>query len=123
MNFTVIKRNYGHWDICTDKGRAFRIRGTPGNFIAMDEREKPYPVTKGFKTVATCMAFIADEMMFEEITADADGVGNNHPTKNPEITEELRAALDWIEQRATTEKDGLLVERLQRTLNAYEVTE
>lgn len=82
MNFTVIKRNYGHWDITNpEKGRLFRIRGTPGDFIAMDEREKPYPVTRGFKTVATCMAFIADELMFEEISADKNGCGNNHPTK------------------------------------------
>lgn len=80
-NFTVVKRNYGHWDICGNNGRLFRIRGTPGNFKAMDEREKPYPVTAGFKTVATCMAFIADELMFEEIVADSDGGGNNHPVK------------------------------------------
>lgn len=82
MNFTVIKRNYGHWDIVnSEEGRLFRIRGMPGSFQAMDERECPYPITKGFKTVATCMAFIADELMFEEITADADRCGNNHPTK------------------------------------------
>lgn len=77
-NFTVVKRNYGHWDILGDNGRLFRIRGTPGKFIAMDERERPYPVTCGFRTVATCMAFIADELMFEEIIQDDDG-GNNKP--------------------------------------------
>lgn len=37
---------------------------------------------------------------------------------NPDadMLDDLRAALDWIEQRATTEKDGLLVERLQKTI-------
>lgn len=31
----------------------------------------------------------------------------------------LRAALDRLEQLATTEKDGLLIERIQRTLKDY----
>ena len=78
-NFTVYKRNFGHWDICSEEGRLFRIRGTPGDFVAMDERNKPYPVTKGFKTVATCMAFICDELMFEEIVKENSVSGNNKP--------------------------------------------
>lgn len=82
MNFSVHKRNYGHWDICTERGRAFRIRGTPGEFMAMDERERPYAVTKGFKTVATCMAFIADQLMFEEILESPLRDGNNVPIQN-----------------------------------------
>lgn len=84
MNYSVIKRNYGHWDIVGEKGRMFRIRGTPGDFRALDERAEPYPSTGGFRTVATCMAFIADILMFEEIVADADGCGNNHPTPKEE---------------------------------------
>lgn len=81
-NFSVIKRNFGHWDITNlQGGRMFRIRGTPGDFFAMDERAQPYPVTKGFKTVATCMAFICDELMFEEIVKDERGDGNNKQIK------------------------------------------
>ena len=38
-NFSVINRNYGHWDIVTDKSRAFRLRGGPGKYIVIDERE------------------------------------------------------------------------------------
>jgi hypothetical protein len=67
--FKVLKRNPGHWDIITDKGRAFRIRGGPGSYCAMDEREAPYPVTK-FKTVGACMTFICDELMHELIVAE-----------------------------------------------------
>lgn len=77
-NFSVIHRNHGHWDITTKEGRAFRIRGTPGNFMAMDEREHPYPVTK-FKTVGACMAFICDELMNEHITESPRRDGNNVP--------------------------------------------
>lgn len=85
MNFTVVKRNFGHWDIVSDEGRLFRIRGTPGDFLAMDEREKPYPVTHGFKTVATCMAFVADELMFEQIVVESPGSGNNKPITHSEV--------------------------------------
>lgn len=68
-SFRVVKRNIGHWDIITEKGRAFRIRGGPGRYLAMDEREKPYPTTE-FKTIGSCMAFICDEMMYELIVAE-----------------------------------------------------
>jgi hypothetical protein len=64
-NFSVIRRNFGHWDIVAPGiGRVFRIRGKPGAYVAMDEREKPYPVTK-FKTLATCMAFICEDLMLQ----------------------------------------------------------
>lgn len=83
MNFSVIKRNYGHWDITnSERGRVFRIRGTPGDFWAMDEREQPYPVTK-FKTITACMSFITDELMHEEIVKDERGDGNNRPITKP----------------------------------------
>lgn len=80
MNFSVIKRNYGHWDICTNEGRAFRIRGTPGDFSVLDERTRPYPTTK-FKTISACMSFICDELMHEEIMESPCGDGNNLPLK------------------------------------------
>lgn len=48
-------------------------------------------------------------------TRDNSKVFPDHKSM-PSILDDLRAALDWIEQRATTEKDGLLVERLQKTI-------
>jgi hypothetical protein len=70
QNFTVIYRNPGHWDIANNAfGRMFRIRGGPGSYRVMDERDKPYPVTE-FKTVAASMAFICDELMHELIVAE-----------------------------------------------------
>lgn len=77
-SYSIIYRNYGHWDVIVDRGRAFRIRGTPGDFVAMDEREKPYPSTR-FKTMGACMSFIADELMFEHLQADESSPGNNKP--------------------------------------------
>ena len=67
--FSVIWRNYGHWDICDDRRRLFRIRGGPGKYFALDERERPYPSTE-FRTLPACMAFIRDELMFELIVAE-----------------------------------------------------
>lgn len=64
--FSVINRNYGHWDICQDQGRLFRIRGGPGKYIVLDERDKDIPI-KDFKTVQACMSYICDELMFELI--------------------------------------------------------
>lgn len=66
-NFTVIYRNPGHWDITTGYGRAFRIRGEPGDVLVDDERvndSRPHP--RGwipFKTVGTALAWCADELM------------------------------------------------------------
>lgn len=42
------------------------------------------------------------------------------PLLEPESVKCLRLALDRLEQLATTERDGLLVERIQRTLKDYE---
>lgn len=67
INFTVVYRNPGHWDIATGYGRAFRIRGEPGAVKVADERvddERPHP--RGwiaFKTVGTALAWCADELM------------------------------------------------------------
>ena len=67
--FSVVYRNPGHWDIVrSDVGRVFRIRDDgKGNFMAMDSREKPYPVTY-FKTPLACMNYICDLLMHEEFT-------------------------------------------------------
>lgn len=70
LGFSVIRRNYGHWDIVNSRqGRVFRIRGGPGAYKAMDEREQPYPVTE-FRTMIACMAFICDELMYELVVAE-----------------------------------------------------
>ena len=67
--FSVIHRNHGHWDICTPGGRAFRVRGGPGKYLALDERARPYPVTE-FKTLTACITIICDQLMFELIVAE-----------------------------------------------------
>jgi len=72
--FSVIYRNYGHWDIAQDGGRAFRIRGGPGKYSVIDERSGRDVISKDgikeFKTVVACMSYISDELMFELIVAD-----------------------------------------------------
>jgi hypothetical protein len=67
--FTVIYRNPGHWDIAVNGGRAFRIRGGPGKYLAMDERADPFPVTQ-FRTITACMSFICDALMHELVVAE-----------------------------------------------------
>jgi len=70
-NFSVNRRNHGHWDIWNDKRRIFSIRGGPSNYFIRDEREdKPQRELQGFKTVNACMACICDELMYELIVAD-----------------------------------------------------
>lgn len=67
--FTVVHRNVGHWDILVSGGRWFRIRGGPGKYLAMDEREPPYSVLE-FKTLTGCMSYICDLLMHELIVAE-----------------------------------------------------
>jgi hypothetical protein len=71
--FKVIRRNVGHWDIITGGGdRAFRIRGGPGHYMVIDERQKHLsdkPVIP-FKTVGSCMVYICDELMYQLVIAD-----------------------------------------------------
>ena len=69
MNFSVNKRNYGHWDVYGAKGRLFRVRGGPGCYCVLDERAIENP-TVNFKTVSACMTYICDELMFELIVAE-----------------------------------------------------
>lgn len=76
QNFSVIHRAPGHWDIYIEEDRAFRIRGTPGAFILIAEREQPNPQAT-FKTVSACMAFVCDAIMFEHITESPLKDGNN----------------------------------------------
>ena len=69
QSFSVRRRNTGHWDILSKDGaRLFRIRGGPGRYLAMDERQH-VGTTKEFKTIGTCMSYICDELMYELIVA------------------------------------------------------
>jgi hypothetical protein len=64
--FSVCYRNPGHWDVSSDGGRWFRIRGRPGEVTVFDERkdDRPYPrETLRFRSVATAFAWIVDEIM------------------------------------------------------------
>lgn len=71
-SFEVHYRDYGHWDInCWDKDgrkyRKFRIRGGPGKYWV--DHWGSQESLKYFKTVNAAMAYICDEMMFEQIVA------------------------------------------------------
>lgn len=70
QGFSVIRRNYGHWDfVRREQGRLFRLRGGPGEWHAMDQRAKPYPTTT-FKEQSAAVAFICSELMHELLTVD-----------------------------------------------------
>ena len=80
VSFSVNRRNYGHWDICTSRGRNFAIRGGPGKYFIRDERpdiDRLKDIPK-FKTLGACMTFICDILMYELIVADG---------QNPHIIE------------------------------------
>lgn len=69
-NFSVNKRNPGHWDIYGNKGRLFRIRGGPGRYVVFDERKEENKEAQYFKTVSGCMVYICDILMWELIVAE-----------------------------------------------------
>lgn len=74
LGFSVIRRNPHHWDIATQGGRAFRIRGEPGCVLVGDERvdehgQQAEPGWKPFRSVAAAMAWCADELMHERETS------------------------------------------------------
>jgi len=76
--FKVVKRNVAHWDFVGEQGRLFRLRGTPGEWLAMDERERPHPVTK-FKTFSSALLFITETLMHEDVAQDPKSPSNNIP--------------------------------------------
>ena len=88
-SFSVIRRNYGHWDVTTRHGRAFRIRGGPGSWSVFDERALPGPDPRHFKDQGAAMAFICSEMMHELIIAEGQQPtvveGWNVPRDNPHL--------------------------------------
>ena len=72
--FSVRRRNYGHWDVNTAIGRAFRVRGGPGDWVVFDERTLPGPDTKSFKEQSAAMSYICAELMHELIATENQNV-------------------------------------------------
>ena len=72
QGFTVRRRNFGHWDIYTDRdGRAFRIRGGPGHWQIFDERtEGRIEQLPRFGDQSAAMSFICAELMHELLTVE-----------------------------------------------------
>jgi len=68
-SFSVIYRNYGHWDICNKNERIFQIRGGPGNYKVINKCNRDI-FDKDFKTVNACMGYICDKLMFELIIVE-----------------------------------------------------
>lgn len=70
--FSVIRRNYGHWDISGKGRRLFRIRGGPGRWIVFDEREPTSRIESlpPFKEQSVAMSFICAELMHELLTVE-----------------------------------------------------
>jgi len=73
-SFQVVYRNYGHWDFVTKRGRAFRLRGSGCEWLAMDERNR---MATEFKTFSSALLFITERLMHENLKPD--GHGNNLP--------------------------------------------
>jgi hypothetical protein len=71
-SFSVHRRNFGHWDICTLHGRDFAIRGGPGHYVLRDERDVDVRLKnlQPFKTLGACMAFVCDLLMYELIVVE-----------------------------------------------------
>ena len=69
--FSVIRRNYGHWDIVrSDVGRLFRLRGGPGDWDVIDERVRGTSKSMNFKDQSAAMAWICSELMHELLTVE-----------------------------------------------------
>ena len=64
-NFSFVKRNPYEWDISTDGGRIFAIRGEYGNFSLFDYRNHPSTQSIGFKTLDSIVSYCMAELMFE----------------------------------------------------------
>ena len=70
-NFGIHRRNYGHWDVtCREHGRLFRLRGGPGEWCVIDERERGKSKTIDFKDQSAAMAYVCAELMHELLTVD-----------------------------------------------------
>lgn len=69
-NFSFTRRNPGQWDVHTDTGRVFAVRGGPGRYIVRDERGDRHNLTFEAKTIGSCFQHIIDELTFELIIAE-----------------------------------------------------
>ena len=73
--FSVMRRNYGHWDISSGGRRLFRLRGGPGEWCVLDERpetrssDRPINAVQ-FRDQAAAMAWICAELMHELLTVE-----------------------------------------------------
>ena len=65
-HFNVHRRNPGHWDIMTDQGRAFAIRGEPVGIYVRDERGDGRNPNREFLSLTAAMAWCTDELMAEK---------------------------------------------------------
>ena len=71
--FHVSRRNFGHWDIIArGYGRLFRLRGGPGQWDVINEREGKgrNSTMLSFKDQSAAMAYICAELMHELLTVD-----------------------------------------------------
>lgn len=72
--FSVIRRNYGHWDIVSKEyGRLFRLRGGPGEWDVIDERQgkgQNSTLLPPFRDQSAAMAYICSELMHELLTVE-----------------------------------------------------
>lgn len=71
--FSVVRRNYGHWDIVSrEHGRLFRLRGGPGQWDVIDERvgKGQNSTMQAFKEQSAAMSYICAELMHELLTVD-----------------------------------------------------
>lgn len=70
--FSVVWRNYGHWDIVSNKaGRLFRLRGGPSEWIILDERSvEERKERMVFKEQSAAMSYVCAELMHELLTIE-----------------------------------------------------
>lgn len=66
IDFSVNRRNPGHWDVFSDQGRLFCIRGSHGDHLVRDERKgRSREDNRNFRTLQACMNYICDVLMYE----------------------------------------------------------
>jgi hypothetical protein len=71
VRFCVGRRNVGHWDVTTQWGRAFRIRGDAEIVLVLDERKNDalpdFPREPlRFRSLGAAMLYISEELMREQ---------------------------------------------------------
>jgi hypothetical protein len=64
-HFNIHRRNPGHWDVTTDQGRAFAIRGERGDVVVRDERGNGRKPNRDFKSLTAAMVWVTEELMTE----------------------------------------------------------